>query len=93
MYDKQYYENFKTKNTEKIREKILCEVCGGSYTYFTKSIHFQTAKHRSKGESLKPETKGLKILEDLNNKVKHVDRRTLKKYNIVLENGMYKIAE
>lgn len=40
-----YYEKFKEKNDEKIHQKKICEVCGGSYTYFNKSKHNKTKKH------------------------------------------------
>ena len=42
---KQYYDTFKKKNSEKIKEKHICEICGGSYTYFYKSKHNKMKKH------------------------------------------------
>jgi hypothetical protein len=41
----EYYHNFKEKNKDKIREKHICEVCYGSYTYFHKSTHNKTKIH------------------------------------------------
>jgi hypothetical protein len=37
------YKNF--KESHDINEKICCEICGGSYTYFNKSTHKKTKKH------------------------------------------------
>lgn len=42
---KNYYENFKNKNVDKIKEKSVCKICSGSYTYFNKSSHTKTKKH------------------------------------------------
>ena len=39
------YLKFVEKNKERIREKIQCE-CGGHYTYFNKSDHNKSIKHR-----------------------------------------------
>ena len=44
--NKEMYEIFKEKNADKIKEKITCDVCGGKYTYFNKSGHTRTAKHK-----------------------------------------------
>lgn len=46
---KKYYKNFCLKNRDKIKEKIICPVCGGSFTYYNKSHHFKTKKHISAG--------------------------------------------
>ncbi len=35
----------KFKETHDINEKICCEICGGSYTYFNKTTHKKTKKH------------------------------------------------
>jgi hypothetical protein len=29
-------------------KKILCDICGGSYTYYTKNTHIKTIKHMKK---------------------------------------------
>ena len=42
---KEYYQTFKKKFPEIITKKYECEICGGSYTYFTKSSHLKTKKH------------------------------------------------
>jgi len=39
-----YYKNFKNKHMEDINKKIVCEICGGSYSYFNKSGHLKTKK-------------------------------------------------
>lgn len=38
---KKYYENFKQKHGE----KIVCEICGGCYNYFSKYTHLKSNKH------------------------------------------------
>jgi hypothetical protein len=42
----EYYKSFREKNMDKIKEKHRCEICGGSYSYFTKSQHNATNKHQ-----------------------------------------------
>jgi hypothetical protein len=44
--NKEMYDNFKEKNAGKIKEKITCDICGGKYTYFNKSGHYKTTKHK-----------------------------------------------
>lgn len=55
-YNKSYYEMnkeklmetsrmWREKNKDKINQKHQCE-CGGRYTFFAKSNHLKTAKHR-----------------------------------------------
>lgn len=40
-----YYNNFMQKNKKKIKKKMRCGICGGSYTYFNKSHHLNSIKH------------------------------------------------
>jgi hypothetical protein len=47
-YNPDYYANFKLKNADKIKEKKVCEICGGKYDYFNKSKHNQGLKHKYK---------------------------------------------
>ncbi len=48
-YDnKAYYKKFIEKNKDKIHEKKICEVCSGKYTYYNKSRHMKSKKHREK---------------------------------------------
>ena len=42
--DKQNKE-YRLKNKEKLTQKFSC-ICGGRYTYETRSIHFNTKKHK-----------------------------------------------
>jgi hypothetical protein len=42
---KAYYQNFKSKHPNIINNKHECEICGGSYTYYTKSSHIKSKKH------------------------------------------------
>ena len=45
-YDsKKYIQTFLLKNSDKIKEKITCNICCGSYTYFNKSKHIRSKKH------------------------------------------------
>lgn len=45
-YDsKKYIQTFLNKNASKVKEKITCEICCGSYTYFNKSKHIRSKKH------------------------------------------------
>lgn len=45
-YDhKKYYQNFKLKNIEKIKKPCFCDICGNTYTYFTKSKHLKSKTH------------------------------------------------
>ena len=47
-YDsKKYIQTFLNKNASKVKEKITCEICCGSYTYFNKSKHIRSKKHIS----------------------------------------------
>lgn len=41
----QYNKNFMEKNKDKIKEKIICDVCCGSYSYYNKSKHMKSKKH------------------------------------------------
>jgi len=46
-YDtKKYYKQFRETNKDKVNEKVKCDICGGSYTYFNKSKHIQTQRHK-----------------------------------------------
>ena len=40
-----YLKKFIEQKGDKIKEKIVCEECGGTYSYFNKSHHKQTSKH------------------------------------------------
>jgi hypothetical protein len=42
-HKKEYYKNHK----EQLNKKIICEICGGKYTYVSKSKHLKTKKHIS----------------------------------------------
>jgi len=45
-YDQsQYNKNFLEKNKDKINQKIICDICCGSYSYYNKSKHIKSAKH------------------------------------------------
>lgn len=51
-YDnKKYYQKFKEKHQNELKESITCDICGGSYKYFNKSIHIKTKKHLKKLEN------------------------------------------
>jgi hypothetical protein len=42
---KQYHKKFIEKNADKLKEKTICSVCCGSYTYFNKSKHIKSKRH------------------------------------------------
>ena len=42
---KSKYKKFIEENKDKIKEKIECVICKGSYTYFNKSKHNKTKRH------------------------------------------------
>ena len=45
-YDgRSYHKKFIEKNAVKLKEKTICPVCCGSYTYFNKSKHIKSARH------------------------------------------------
>ena len=54
MTDKQYFKDYnkeyREKNKDKLKEqsytKFNCEICGGRFTYATKSRHEKTKKHQ-----------------------------------------------
>jgi hypothetical protein len=39
------YLKFKEKHKDKITEKIECDICGGHYVYYSKSLHLRSKKH------------------------------------------------
>lgn len=41
-----YMREYRIKNKEKYAEKILCEICGGSYTITNSSHHKHSDKHQ-----------------------------------------------
>ena len=46
-YDqKKYNDTFKEKNKDKVKEKIECPICFGTYTYFNKSKHNLSKRHQ-----------------------------------------------
>jgi hypothetical protein len=66
-YDtKKYYETFREKNKNSVCCSIVCEICGGKYSYFNKSHHQKSKKH-------------LKALElnELKNKIKELENKIL----------------
>ena len=44
---KQYNNAFMNKNKDKIVEQVECPLCKGHYTYYNKSRHNKTARHKS----------------------------------------------
>jgi len=43
---KTYYQNFKLKHPDIIKNKIDCPLCAGKYTYYTKSSHNKSKLHK-----------------------------------------------
>ena len=50
---KKYNVAFSLKNSAKIKEKVVCSTCCGSYTYFNKSKHIRSKKHIDISEKIK----------------------------------------
>lgn len=50
---KMYYNNFKTKNNDKIYEQQTCPICGGHFTYYNKSKHTKSKKCQQISEIIK----------------------------------------
>jgi hypothetical protein len=40
-----YNKRFNEKNKERVKEKHVCDVCLGSFTYYNKSKHFKSKRH------------------------------------------------
>lgn len=41
-----YNDNYKKKHIDELKKKIVCDLCKGSYTPQTRTIHNNTNKHR-----------------------------------------------
>jgi hypothetical protein len=50
---KKYNKTFIEKNKDKIKEKNICDICCGSYTYYNKSKHMKSQKHIRMAEKYK----------------------------------------
>ncbi len=47
-YDqKKYNKNFMEKHKERLKQKTVCELCKGEYSYYNKSKHNKTKRHNS----------------------------------------------
>lgn len=44
---KLYTNKFLEKNKDKLKEKHICKICKGSYTYFNITKHKNTKRHKS----------------------------------------------
>ena len=60
-HKKQYYKDYVDKNKDKLKEKFVCEVCGGKYEYRNITHHTKTSKHIAM-QKLKQENDDLKKL-------------------------------
>lgn len=47
-YQKEYYKNHKNELLTRLKQKFICDVCGGSYSYVSKNRHNESAKHQKK---------------------------------------------
>jgi len=43
----EYVNKFITKNKDKLKEKIICNICLSTYTYFNKYTHQKTKRHQT----------------------------------------------
>lgn len=41
-----YYIKYMEKNKDKVNKKEICSICCGSYTYFNKSTHNKSRRHK-----------------------------------------------
>lgn len=72
-----YYETFKKKHSEHLKDVSICADCGGKYQYFTKHNHKQTTKHKNAIEFKKKneEINKLKeLLEKQKNNIKEISK-------------------
>lgn len=62
---KKYYKKFYELHKNRIREKTICQFCGGSYDYFNKSQHMKSLKciKAKDGEEAYKQAKINKILK------------------------------
>lgn len=42
-----YHKKFIEKNADKIKEKHICQICNGKYTYFNKYKHNKSKQHQN----------------------------------------------
>lgn len=69
-YDsKKYNDKFKEVHKDELKEKHKCEICGGSYTYYNKSVHNKTRKHLNKMDKDEEKIKTEKLLNILLEKI------------------------
>ncbi len=77
IYDKEkiknYSDTFYEKNKDRLKNKIICDVCSGSYCILNRTHHINTNKHK---------TKLNKIDEELNNNKSELINELKKKYTI-----------
>jgi hypothetical protein len=65
-----YFRKFYENNIDKLKEKTICPICGGSYDYFNKSRHIKSKKHLKYIEYNKIDDEKDKIIFQLKNKLK-----------------------
>lgn len=42
----EYYKTYHKKNYDKFHCKHTCNICGGTYNYYSKAKHLRTNKHK-----------------------------------------------
>lgn len=72
MSNNKYLKKFIETKGEKIKEKIKCEECEGTYSYFNKSHHSKTSRH-IKAIKQKEDEKKLKDLHEFIEQIKDED--------------------
>ena len=40
-----YFNQFRERNKERLKEQIECPICFGTYTYFNKTKHHKSKRH------------------------------------------------
>ena len=48
IYQKEYYQANKEKLLDRLKQKTICNICGGSYSYVSKNRHMESEKHKKK---------------------------------------------
>lgn len=93
---KTYLKKFMEKNTEDLKKQKVCEICKGKYTYFNKSHHNKSSKHKQASIMYEISNKKIKELEslifNLNSEKEIKELKIQKAYEIVtddiIDNGL-----
>jgi len=98
---KDYFKKFVDGNKDKVKEQVMCDVCGGSYTYFNKSHHKKSQRHLKSLQIIQNKDMKIKELEDYIftlKESKDIEQKKIERaYEIItddiLENGLSDIDD